>query len=334
MSKGLAQMRQAANFTFDNFINGGMLPSLPPIRGTWYFVDPYAGSDTGRTGKSLAQAFATLTKAYTACTSGRGDGIAVYSGGITTANTSTYLSAVLDWTKWGITVVGICAPTRMAQRARIANASTATSLAYLIDVQGSNNTFYNISIGNFGSNALAVGGVKVTGNRNYFENVHIIGGGGHTATADDYDISLNAAENTFVNCVFGSDTYDKGNNANCNLLFPGGGAVCMRNRFYGCEFLSYHSSGTTAGAIRSAAGDGIVRPHLFENCSFIAYDDGGTILSEASVVIGTNPNNGYFLFKDCARIGYVDWGAVAAYCYTNAPTAHEAGGKYEAANPS
>jgi hypothetical protein len=306
---------------------------LPPIHGTWFFVDPTDGSST-KSGRTRDTAVASLVTAYGKCTTGRGDGIVLLARGITTAGCTSYLSEALDWAKWGITVVGICAPTRFAQRSRVANLSTATGLAYLIDVQGSNNAFYNMHVGNFGSAAGAVGGVKVTGDRNYFENVHMIGGGGHTATANDYDLSLHGNENTFLNCVFGSDTYDKGNNANCNLLLPGGGGNgCMRNWFDHCMFLSYHSSGGTAGAIRSGAGDSINRPLLFDNCTFIAYDD-GAVLTETSIVIGTNPNNGYFLFKDCARIGYTDWGAVAASCYTSSPTAHEAGGILQAANPS
>jgi len=337
MGLGLAQMRRAASFVDDYFLKAGQLPSLPPIRGQWFFVDPYQGSDTGRTGKSISQAFASFKKAYDSCVSGRGDGIAVLSGGITAANTSSYLSASLDWTKWGITVFGVCAPTRMAQRSRIANLSTVNTLVYMIDVQGSNNSFLNISISNFGTDKAAVGGVKVTGNRNYFGNVHFIGGGGRAGQVGDYDLSLTGSENTFENCVLGSDTWDRGDAANCNLLLPGGGAIVMRNKFIGCEFTSKHAAGTTAGAVRLARSDAIQGDLLFDNCYFNVYRD-GAIAAEVAVAIGTAPDNGFLVFRNCSRKGFTDWKDVdatfAARVVSLSVTTHEAGGAASLANPS
>jgi hypothetical protein len=89
---------------------------LPTIRGKWMVVDPYT------VGEKPEGTFTTLLDAYNACVTGRGDGILVYSGGTGTASqTTSYLSSVLDWSKHGITVIGVGAPTSFAQRARIAN---------------------------------------------------------------------------------------------------------------------------------------------------------------------------------------------------------------------
>lgn len=297
--------------------------------GTKYFVDADSGS-ASNDGKTPATAFKHFKTAYDACTSGAGDVIYVISKGITTATTTSYLTAALDWTKWGITVIGICAPTRFSQRARISTA--AANLAYLIDVQGSNNSFYNISLYNGGT--TGAGCVKVSGDRNYFENVHFMGGMGMTTpTVNDYDLYLNGGdENTFVDCVIGSDTFDKSDIAGAELFLGGG---TMRNRFYGCEFVSYRSAGTTAGMIKLVgAGDAITRITLFDNCFFQMYRD-GNVTAEAALVLGTAPNNGFLIFKDCLRHGFTDWGATAltARVYSGSATQHEAGGITIAANP-
>jgi hypothetical protein len=94
-------------------------PGLPAIRGKWHFVDP---NGTYRT----TGAFTNLYDAYNACVDERGDGIALVSSGNSTAETTSYMTYPLDWTKEGITMVGVCAPTRMYQRARIASKSITT----------------------------------------------------------------------------------------------------------------------------------------------------------------------------------------------------------------
>ena len=303
---------------------------LPFISGQWFFVDVQNGT-SGGSGLDPVNAVNSLKAAYDLCTSGAGDGICIISKGTTTATTTSYLTAALNWTKWGITVYGACAPTRFSQRARVSTA--AANLAYLIDVQGSNNSFYNISLYNGGT--TGAGCVKVSGDRNYFENVHFMGGMGMTTpTVNDYDLYLDGGdENTFVNCVIGSDTFNKSDIAGAEL-FVGGGT--MRNRFESCEFISYRSAGTTAGMVKLVgSGDSITRTLLFDNCFFHMYRD-GNVTAEAALVIGTAPNNGFIIFKDCLRHGFTDWGAVAltARVYSGSATQHEAGGITVAANPS
>jgi hypothetical protein len=276
------------------------------LSGTTFYVDVKTGS-SGNDGLSPQTAFDHLKTAYDACTSGAGDVIYLLSRGTTTAETTSYLTAALDWTKWGITVIGICAPTRFGQRARVSTA--AVDLAYLIDVQGSNNAFYNISFYNGGT--TGIGGVIVQGDRNYFENVHFVGGNGMTTpTVADFSLKLmGAQENTFVNCVIGTDTFDKGDIAGAQLLLDRDAAMggCIRNRFVGCEFLAKTTAGTTCGLIKlNATGDSITRTMIFDDCSFHMYRD-GAITAEVNVVIGTDPNNGFIIFKNCIAHGFEDW---------------------------
>ena len=308
----------------------GMAGGLPFIRGTWFFVDPTSGA-AANDGLTIYTAFASIATAYAACTSGAGDGIAVIARGITTAGTTSYLTEAITWSKWGITVYGVCAPTRLSQRARIS--TQAADLANLITVSGSNNSFYNLSLYNGGTTGAGCLLVNA-GERNYFENVHFMGGMGMTTpTINDYSLKLVAAhENTFVNCVIGNDTFNKTDIAGGELLVDDG---CMRNRFYGCEFLSFRSAGTTAAMIvLIGAGDSITRTMLFDNCYFEMYRD-GAVTAEATVVIGTAPNNGFIIFKNCLRHGFTDWGAVAtARVFSGSATQEEAGGLTIVANPS
>lgn len=114
---------------------------LPFINGTWFFVDPTSGNNS-RTGRSVAEAVADLPTAYGLCTSGAGDGIVLLSRGTSSAGTTSYLDTSLAWTKHGITVVGRAAPTRMAQRARVANKERTTGAITTISFEADDGTYY------------------------------------------------------------------------------------------------------------------------------------------------------------------------------------------------
>jgi hypothetical protein len=308
-----------------NFPNGIMsagVPILggsyiPPITGDYFHVCPglstiinYKGKQvvgsSGNSGESIYAPLDSIATAYGKCTSGAGDGIILWSYGTTTAATTSYLTSALTWSKHGITTVGICAPTMMSQRARVANKSTSTDLANLATISGNNNTFINMSWFNGGT--TGAGGLLVSGSRNYFNNVHIMGGMGMTTpTIADYSLTLQGQENTFDGCVIGSDTFDKSDIAAGELILSGGGE---RNRFRDCEFLSYRTAGTTAGLILLSGGDCITRHIIFDNCTFTMYRD-GSITAEVAVVIGTAPNNGFIIFKNCTRHGFTSWAPVA-----------------------
>lgn len=109
-------------------VESALASALPVIRGAWFAVDPYGATDGVDPKEYGYQAvYTTLKDAYDACTSGKGDGIAILSGGTGTASqTTSYLSSVLTWSKHGITVIGVGAPTSFAQRARISNKQITT----------------------------------------------------------------------------------------------------------------------------------------------------------------------------------------------------------------
>ena len=277
---------------------------LPWIAGTWYFVDPTNGSASYE-GTTQERAFASITTAYAACTTGAGDGIALISQGTSTNGTTSRILVELDWTKHNITVIGIAAPTRMFQRSRISNATDTTDLAYLIDIQGDNNTFMNVHMFNSGSDAAALGCLKVTGNRNAFVNCHIVGGGHATPAAETGMYSLHASgeENSYFGCTFGTDTIIRGA-ANGEILFDGS---CRRNNFENCKVISYS---TTAGhgAINSADATSIDGWTHFVNCTFSNWNT-GDISDLTSLFIGTNPNNAGLHMSGCSMVGWAAWDA-------------------------
>ena len=388
---------------------------LPAIRGQWFFVDPYAGSDTTGDGQQIATAFASLSTAYAACTDGAGDGIVLLSYvavGSTSANTTSYLEAPLTWLKSGITVVGVNSQNGIFGRSRIASKDVTSSptvatlsftttvatrsdsgsfitdgwaigqtgivsstggtssnngvtftvtgvtaktlsasaapfttdatptgetailystMANLITLSGSNNSFINITFWNSNAQASSIGGVIVTGVRNRFFNCHIGGGMGCTAVATTRSLELGsgADENLFRNCVIGSDTVDRGNNANCEL-YLNGTAANGRNAFESTEFLSYTSTGTAHGAIKSAAATAMGRNSYFKDCLFENYTP-NLGADQTSMFIGTGLNTAkIIIYGGSILCGY----ALADSSTTNkcvfvglgSPTSNGAGG--------
>lgn len=95
---------------------------LPFIRGNWFFVDPLSGASTND-GLTVSTAMDNLSTAYTACTDGAGDGIAILSRVVSGTNTSSLLAAAIIWSKSGVTVVGVAARSGYNSRARISNAA-------------------------------------------------------------------------------------------------------------------------------------------------------------------------------------------------------------------
>lgn len=352
---------------------------LPPIRGTWFYVDPLSGSDSAD-GASAQTAFKTLSAAYAACTTNVGDGICVIGAdATTTANNTSYLKASLAWTKNSITVFGVCAPTRMFHRARIANqvkssdmtgvavtmtahtivrasgsfitdgwavgmkgtvssAGTASTnnaatftvtvvsaltltftetftaqtaaeagtviltshMASMIVVSGSNNAFFNLHMYHAGAQAQDVNCLKVTGARNYFENIHAGVGIASAASVVTKSLWLAAAEeNTFVKCTFGLDTVDRGNNATYDILLDG---AVARNRFYDCETIRQSTAGTSSLAVyANATGGG--RPTLFKNCIFTIWNTAGGN-ANCSYMFGSTGTCDFVWFVDCTYPGF------------------------------
>ena len=97
---------------------------LPLIRGRWLVVDPYAINRDYING----DVYPDLASAYDQVVDGRGDGIAVMSGGTgASALTTSYLQKTLVWAKNAVTVIGVSSGAGYVGRARVASANAMTA---------------------------------------------------------------------------------------------------------------------------------------------------------------------------------------------------------------
>ena len=356
---------------------GTGVSGLPPIRGDWKIVDPYKVTESAG---GIEGAFASILDAYNACVSGRGDGILVLSGGLTTANTTSYLPASLTWDKWGITVVGVAAGQGYNSRARISNLAATTAsttmstpststilrttgsfitdgwiigsrgtvactgandtqvftvsavtetlltcstttftagqtaanmastvltpyLVNMMTISGQNNAFYNLMVVNGCLSTLALGAVSVTGANNYFCNCHFSVGQNTSRTGQvaDYDLTLNASQNTFDRCYLGNNNVIRAGAAMGNLVLGVTTTQIGQNFFNDCYFISW-SVTTTHGAIKVTDVATLGGWVIFTRCKFINWNNAKTYM--ATIIIGATPTNWGILLDHCSSVGY------------------------------
>ncbi len=240
---------------------GGIFTNGRPI-----FVKPSSGAD-GQDGRSPDSALKTLAAALSMATAGKNDVVYLIAESNTASATTDYQSATLDWNKDLVHLVGIGAPACVSQRSRIAQLSTATGLTSLMTFSADACIVKNLQIFQGVADATSLVAAKVTGTRNYLENVHFAGIGDATQSAAGCaSLKLDgAAENVFKNCVIGVDTVDTDANG-VNLLCD---TAATRNKFEDCLFQLYI---TAAGAchVKIADATAIDRWLWFKNCQFMS----------------------------------------------------------------
>lgn len=314
----------------------------PLFTGNWYFVNPASGSD-GNTGQADSP-FATLYQAHAKMTAGNNDVCVLVGNGATsgTARLSTALAQTIDssvtagtlvWSKNACHLIGQCAPTMVAQRARIAPPSgvytvTTFGSANMITVTAAGCYFANFSV--FGG--FSTGGVnQVTwtdsGGRNCYVNVNIggIADAGSAADAGARSLKISTAgENTFINCEIGLDTVTR-SAANASLEFAG---ATPRNTFIGCNFPFQTSSATVLGIIGTGSGN-MDRWQKFDRCTFVnCVQSTSTTMSGLSTLAASS--GGLLLMKDATLVGITEFGTDATsrgqiYVDGGAPTAATTG---------
>jgi|GEM_PF-584107 len=314
-----------------NFPNGvtsfglPVLPGIPiPFSGSYYFVDPANGSD-GHMGTTPEFPFATLYRAFSKCVSGNNDVVVLIGNGASSGSArlstalaqgidSTVTAGTLVWNKNATHLIGVTAPTGVAQRARIAPPSgTYTQATFgsgnFVTVSGSGCYFQNFSL----FNGFSTGGNNQicwtdSGGRNFYSNVHF-GGAADAASAQSTTsrslLITGGGENTFSGCTFGVDTVTR-TVANATLELAGG---TPRNVFTDCDFVFQTSSATTLGIITAAA-SAADRWHKFENCNFINnVKSTSTAMSALSTLAASQ--GGLLLMKNSTMVGIAEWGTDA-----------------------
>ena len=293
-----------------------------PFSGNWYFVDPVNGAD-GNDG-SADYPLATLYAAINRAVSGNNDVIVLMSNGASsgTARLSTALAQTIDptattgtlnWNKNATHLIGMGAPTRVGQRARIAPPTgTYTASTFgadtFINVTGAGCLFANIDIFvGFSTGSASMIGVLEAGGRNAYQNVNIQGMGDAASAggANARTLKITSQENTFTDCVLGLDTVAR-SAANATVELASGTA---RNSFIGCTFPFQTSAATPLGVLASAA-SAIDRWQLFQQCTFINNIKSTSTQMSALATLPASAG-GLLLMKDCTMVGITEFGSDA-----------------------
>lgn len=301
-------------------VSGGY---IPPIIGTYYHVCPGISTIVNAQGKQVIGSSSndglspltpldSIVTAYGKCTSGAGDGIIVWSYGTTTAACTSYLSSSLTWSKHGITTVGVSSGAMYNNRARISQLSTATMYS-LLDVTGNNNLFMNLSFVNGSDLSDAqITAVKLSGGsaRNSFVNCDFKG---TPASASAYKCDLwlsNTHENTIAHCNFGNASYNAGNNA-AAFIYLDGSSGNAQNTFENCTAYAQVSTGTAFGGLKSGSATSLNGANIFRDCDFVVWQANTGQPSMASWFIGTKPNTGTIVVRECSISGFDAYDATA-----------------------
>lgn len=272
-----------------------------PFTGNYFFVNPAIGAD-GNEG-SVELPLATLAGALARCTAGNND-VVILIGNGGTGNTAR-LAATLNWNKNATHLIGVTAPTGVAQRARIAPVAATAAFTPMVNVTaqgcyfGNFSVFHGFDTGTTNQICWVDGG-----GRNYYENVAFGGMGDAASAASAGSRSLRVTgavgENTFVRCTVGLDTIARGA-ANASLEFAAG---TPRNRFLECMFPFQCSAATPLGILTSAAAS-MDRWQSFERCVFIN-NVGSTSTTMTALATLAASSGGQVLLKDCTTVGITD----------------------------
>ncbi len=283
--------------------------------GKIFYCDPVNGLDTnngqlaapsGAAGQGPVQ---SLGAGYALLRSGFNDVLVLIGNGTSTA--SARLAATFTWAKNAAHLVGICAPSQISQRARIAPFTGAAQAAFanFFVVSGNGCLFSNLSwFHGFTAGVAASICLTVSGTRNAFVNCDIEGMGDATSAADagSRNILISADENFFYHCNVGLDTVSR-TNANASVEVKGGAA---RNIFENCTFLFYSGDGNTLG-IYTAAAASMDRFLLLRNCMFINAV-GSAATAMAALATLTAASGGVVAMKDCMTVGITKLGGGVA----------------------
>lgn len=306
-----------------------VLPGLPmPFTGTYWFVDPVNGYD-GFSGKEPTRAFKTLYRAHSAAKAGNNDvvflmgngsvtGAAILSKALAQANDSTATSGQLVWSKNATHLIGLCAPTGIAQRALIQPPSGDGTTVYteatfaaktMVSVTASGCCFSNFHVKQqFSTGAAAQICWADTGERNYYSNVHFAGMIDAVSAADAGSRSLvvgsaGKGEHTFHRCTIGVDTLAR-TGANASLELAG---ATPRNRFIECVFPFQSVAGASLGIL--GTGNACVdRFTTFERCLFINNISSTSVQMTVLASFTTAAPGGLLVFKDCDTVGITKLG--------------------------
>lgn len=280
-----------------------------PLTGNWYFCDAANGSD-GNDGTADAP-LQTIGRAHDLATAGQNDVVVIVGDGSTTA--SQRLSATLTWSKNATHLIGMTAPTMIAQRARITTATGATTnLNPLMTVSAAGCIFENFSFfQGVGQASTDENLITISGARNYFGNVQFggMGSANGAARSGSTIITLSGGENCFYGCAIGLETQPR-SAANASVKL-GAGTSQQRNHFIDCLFQMY-STANSPLFVNANVSNGLNGGTMwFKRCCFTSLAGAGGYTQPAVTSTVAADLNGTLFFQDCSTIA-AKWAAASA----------------------
>jgi len=282
------------------------------------YIDPANGSDGN--GGSVNAPLASLDKFLAGAVAGNND-IAVLIGDGSTAATARE-SATLAWSKNATHLIGLCAPSMDAQRARISTATGATTnLAPLMTLSANGCFFQNFSFfQGVGQTSTAECLLDISGSRNYFYNVAFggMGSANGAGQSGSYCIKFlsGGGENLFEHCSIGLETEPR-STTNTSIWLA---ASAQRNQFRDCEFEAY---ATSTGMLYVKVDAGALNGSTlkFTRCAFRNLKSATSGAQPAVTASVSSTANGDVYFDQCSTVA-AKWAAAATNVHVTGPAAN------------
>ena len=228
--------------------------------------------------------FTTLTDAYNASVTNRGDTIFM------SAHTTHSIATGIAWSKNRIAVIGLDGGDRLVQQGTKVQNATADTAAYVIKVTGVRNSFRNIKFIQAGTEATALHVLEEGGEGSLYKNcTFTFGVVDNLDLATATEVLAGSDSATYDKCLFGTET----------LLTSAARSVFTidqvtasqefkSNIMTDCIFL-ISSSDAGAEFITVVATTDVLFTNLFKNCIFMASLDsaGGVAITNAVQSIGS-----------------------------------------------
>jgi hypothetical protein len=333
------------------FYGGGGSLSLPPITGTYYHVCPGDASIInaqgqqiiglpGNSGLDKFSPLDSIVTAYNKCVDGAGDGIILWSYGVNSSNSTSYIPSQIFWNKSNITVVGMSELPFGFSPVTVTNSTFVMNMSYLIKVIGNYNSFHNIKFTNTGntnpSSPNLAGAISINGDGNYFNNVHFDTMINYSSADTEFACPclMNSGIGTvFNNCRFGNSDiplYINPEYAAPVVFAAGGNKDCVFNR---CIFETrYAYSASMKGTAIYVAQTGIIGTIYFIDPIVVNYPFSLTTpIPSVFAIPGSGVTGDYniIITGTPTVVGYGAWddgGAANKTVLCSAPVASNMGG--------
>lgn len=291
---------QLSTLSTINLLAAGVFPT----QGNIYFVSPFTGSDNNR--GTASSPLATLAAALNLATAGQNDIIYLLATSNTAAQTTAYQTTTLNWNKDMVHLIGVNSNPFIGQRSRIAFDAAYAVAGNLFTLSANGCKIQGIEFYEGVASALPTGCMQITGQRNHFVNCQISGMGAATNDiANAYSLYLNgAAECYFEDCYIGLDTVTLGAATNSQIRCS---AQATRNKFRGCQIVTYTNSATANNFLRAPTGS-LDRFIEFEDCRFTnPVDSASTALTQAFIVASDAGGTVILSGAKTSVLGATDW---------------------------